>query len=286
MIIAHLIHDIATLKACAATCFSWYNIATPHLHHTLIFRGWSTDASYKYLYRYLSPLAPLHKLGLLPFVKQVRFEGATWVTPSIFDSRSMRYFRALVNLQDLAITDLDFSEFPTGAGRYFGHFSPTLRSVALRSPGGTCRQLLDFFRLFPKLDDIEISYYHARPQAHEALDTHLVPIRGGLRGRLILRRFDSRKLLEDMIIAFGGMRFTFMSLQNVRGAQLLLNTCAATLETLHIHPDDIVHRCERVLCSWEGFPTPQLTLLRQFPANISTCRVALPFDPWKSRHMQ
>lgn len=257
MIIAHLIYDVSTLKACAATCFSWYNIATPHLHHTLIFREWYTYASHKYSHKYLSPLAPLDKLGLLPFVKQVQFKRAVftipWIAPAIFHPRSMRYFRALVNLQDLTIADLDFSAFPMGAGQYFGHFSPTLRSVALSCPKGTRRQLLDFFRLFPKLDDIKIAHYHARPEVHEALDDQLIPIRGGLRGRLILRRFGDQGLLKDIIVAFGGMRFTSMDLRNVRGTQLLLEACADTLEALHIYPDDIFQRCERVLDSREGF---------------------------------
>ena len=281
MIIAHLKYDTPTLKACAATCFSWYNIATPYLHHTLILREWSTDPSHKYLHRYLTPLASLHKLGLLPFVKQLQFKRAVftvpWVVPAIFDSRSMRYFNALVNLQDLTIADLDFSEFPTGAGRYFGHFSPTLRSVALSRPEGTRRQLLEFFRLFPKLDDIKISHYHARPESREPLDTQLIPIGGGLRGRLALRRFGDRGLLEDMIIAFGGMRFTSMDLRNVRGMQLLLEACADTLETLHIYPDDIFQRCERVLDPQEGFfDTVANVVLSVYPQQFHLlCNTAL-----------
>lgn len=253
MIIIHLIYDISTLKACAATCFSWYSVAVPHIHHTLIFQEWPSDASHKFLHKYLNPLASLDKYEILPLVKQVQFKravfAAPWVVPAIFDPQNMRYFRALENLQDLTIADLDFSKFPMGVEEYFGHFSPTLRSVALSCPEGTRRQLLDFFRLFPKLDDIKISHYHARPEAHEALDAQLVPIREGLRGRLVLRRFGDQGLLEDIIVAFGGMRFTSMDLRNVRGVQLLLEACADTLERLRIYPDDIFQRCKRVLRS-------------------------------------
>ena len=181
MIIAHLTYDIPTLKACAATCFAWYNVATPHLHYTLTLRWWSADTSHKHV----NPLAALYKLGLLPFVQQVRFEPAPstipLVVPAIFDSRSMRYFGALTNLQDLAIAHLYFSKFPAGVGEYLGHLSPTLRSVALSCPKGTRRQLLGFFRLFPKLDNIKIAHYQGdTAQTHEALDTHLTPIGGGL----------------------------------------------------------------------------------------------------------
>jgi len=236
-IITHLIHNTPTLKACATTCFPWYNVAASHLHRTLILRDWSTDPSRQWP----NPLASLHDLGLLPLIKQVEFARAkywvSWVRPGTPDSRSVQRFGTLVNLQDLTIGDLDFSEFLAGTGEYFGHFSPTLRSVSLIHPMGTRRQLLDFFRLFPKLDDIKILDYNPSAQAHEALDTRLIPITGGLRGQLTLRYFNEEELLKDMIVAFGGMRFTSMNLQSVRGMQLLLEACADTLETVRVHPD-------------------------------------------------
>ena len=163
-----------------------------------------------------------------------------WVVPAIFNSRDMRYFRAMVNLQELKIGELDFSKFPEGFGEYLGHFAPTLRSVSLSWPEGTRRQLLDFFRLFPKLDDIEISCYNPGRGSYEALDNQLIPINVGLRGKLALNLFGEVGLLEDMIVAFGGMRFTSMDLRKSRGIRLLLDACAGTLETLRIYPEDIV----------------------------------------------
>ena len=246
MIIAHLIHDTSTLKTCAATCFSWYNVATPHLHHTLTLRQWSPDTHHKRL----NPLASLDKLGLLPFVKRVQFEkelfSVPWVIPATFDCQSMRYFGALENVQELAIADLDFSKFPVGLGEYFGLFSHTLRSVALSGPRGTRRQLLNFLRLFPQLDDIKISHYHSRTESHEELDTWSISTRGGLRGRLALVRFDEEGLLGDISAVFAGMRFTSMDLQNVRGMQLLLEACTDTLETLRVYLDDISQDRKRV----------------------------------------
>ena len=148
MINAHLTHSAPTLKACAATCFSWYTVTAPHLHRTLILRNWSADPSRQWP----NPLASLHELGLLPLVKRAEFERAkywvSWVRPGIFDSRIVRHLGSLENLQDLTIGDLDFSEFPTGTGEYFGNFSPAFRSVSLIHPMGTRRQLLDFFRPF------------------------------------------------------------------------------------------------------------------------------------------
>ena len=256
MIIVYFEYDIATLRACAATCSSWYNVATPYLHYALSLRTSCVDKSR----RYPNLFASVHKLGLLPLVKRLRFEedpfGVPWVTPDTLNYRSMRHLHALVNLQDLIIANLDLSEFPVGAGDYFGHFSPTLRSVALSCPRGTRRQLLDFLRLFPMLDHISISNYDVRTQAHEALDPRQVlPIKGGLRGRLILENFGGERLLKDVIVAFGGMRFAFIDLQNTRGAQLLLEACADTLETVRIYTDANFRYCKRVLVPYDGFPT-------------------------------
>ena len=117
--------------------------------------------------------------------------------------------------------------------------------MALSCPKGARRQLLNFFRLFPKLDDIKILYYRGRGEAYEALDPQLIPIREGLRGRLTLRAFDEEGLLKDIIVAFGGMRFTSMDLHNVRGVQLLLEACGDTLETLNLFPDETFQRGKR-----------------------------------------
>ena len=256
MIVVHLAYDPQTLKACVATCSAWYNAAAPHLHQTLTLRQWDTESSHTYL----NPLEYLHKLELLPFVKQVQFErgifGTPWASPAIFDSESLRHFSALENLQGLAIADLEFFKFPMGVGEYFGQFSPRLRSVTLSGPRGTRRQLLDFFRLFPKLDDINISHYHTWVGTHHALDTPIVPIKGELRGQLTLGNFGDEGLLKDIIIAFGGIRFTSMDLYDVLGMQLLLDACVDTLETVHIHQSGF-YVFQNVL------PTPKLTAFCQ-----------------------
>ena len=247
MIIAHLANDTPTLMACAATCFTWYNVATPHLHRTLILRGRSRFSSDDRATR-SCPLQAFHRLGLLPFVKELQFRGTfplvPWATPAAFGLRNMRYFRAMTNLQELKMADMDFTGFSAGYWEDLRHFSPTLQAVALCRPSGSRRQLLDFFRLFPMLEDVEIMHYSARWEAYKALDGQFVPINGGLRGRLTLYMFEEEGLLKDMIIAFGGMRFTSMNLRHVRGMQLLLEACAGTLETLRIYPDDMLNSCK------------------------------------------
>jgi hypothetical protein len=282
MIILHLTFDTPTLKACTATCSSWYNVTTPYLHRTLTLREWPFEASFNHRNRRLDPLPSSFRLGLLPLVKKLLFGRAVpvdrWVVPAIFDSRSMQYFRAMVNLQELKIMDLDFSKFPEGFEEHLGHFSPTLRSVALNWPHGTRRQLLNFFRLFPKLNDIEISCYAARREfgAHES---QIVPVSGGLRGRLTLKMFGEEGLLKDIAAAFGGMRFTSLDLHNAQGTQLLLEACADTVETLRWHPDDTYDFGKRVSGRWEHFPTTWANVFfSKCSLKPSTYRAAPSFD--------
>ena len=279
MITDHLIHDTSTLKACAATCFSWYNVATPHLHHTLTLRQWSPETSHKRL----NPLASLDKFGLLPLVRRVQFEkelfAVPWVIPATFDCQSMQYFGALENVQELAIADLDFSKFPIGLGEYFGRFSPTLRSVALSGPRGTHRQLLDFLRLFPELGDIKILHYQSRTEERKELDTQPIPTREGLRGRLTLVGFGDEELLKDIISAFGGMRLTFMDLQIWAGRNCFWRL-APTLWRRCVYVGMTYLNAVRGSRSPRGtFPTPGLTFIHQYSHNTSTSRATLPFDP-------
>jgi hypothetical protein len=149
----------------------------------------------------------------------------------------MRYFRALTNLQYIAFKDMGFYSFAfLGFQKHFGHFSPTLRSVALITPRGSCRRILDFLRVFPKLNDIKICGHRHEGRVHGSFDGFLTPIEGGLRGELYLKNFNDQGLLRDIIAAFGGMRFTSMYLENVDGVPLLLKACADTLETVCMHP--------------------------------------------------
>lgn len=246
MIMAYLVYDVPTLKACALTCFAWYNVATPHMFRTLAFRQWTKDPSRMYF----NPLEHLHQFGVLPFVRQIRFERAAsvkpWVGPTMFDFQNMRYLGALENLQDLAIADLDFFRFPMGLGEYFGHFSPRLRSVALSGPRGSRRQMLSFLMLFPKLDDIKISHYHTWVGRPDGINTPIIPFQGELRGQMVLRNFGDEELLRDIAFAFRGMRFTSVNLHDTLGMQFVLDACADSLETAHINPCGPFQRRERV----------------------------------------
>jgi len=57
-------------------------------------------------------------------------------------------------------------------------------------------------------------------------------------GRLTLVCFTKEKLVMDMIIFFGGIRFRYMELFRVKGARLLLGACVDSVEGLRLYPID------------------------------------------------
>ena len=72
---------------------------------------------------------------------------------------------------------------------------------------------------------------------HDTPDTQRAKIRGSMRGKSILKNFRVEKLLEETTTSFGGMRFVSMDPGSIAGAQLLLDTCAETLQTSRSKPE-------------------------------------------------
>ena len=237
LIISYFIHDTPALLACSMTCYSWYIAAVSHLHHTL-----TTDVgpSISRKHMWPRPLRNSYNLGLLPLVKRFRFRTRyNPFTPEKLDRSTLRYFSALTNLQELGIDDLQVPSFMPNIQRYFGHFIPTLRFLALREPGGSSREILYFIGFFPNLQDLKICYDFPVEGWEDAAGADLVPLSvPPLCGRLTLTCSTKEKLVEDMIAFFGGLRFRYVDLFRVKCARLLLGACADSLEGLRLYPAD------------------------------------------------
>lgn len=155
MIIIHLTHDLGTLKACALTSRSWYIVAASHLHHTLTLgkrpRFIVDKRNRPFIHDNLEPLSRLHELGLMPLVKEVRAEqwgDNRWFVPQAFSNRDLGYFSALTNVRTLKIQRMEVYRFVLDIEHYFGHLSPTLRSIKLFYPSCTPLQLSHFLSFF------------------------------------------------------------------------------------------------------------------------------------------
>jgi hypothetical protein len=239
IIVSYFIYDIRTLLACSTTCRSWYIAAVPHLHHSLTteieFLSWGKS------YRWSKPIQKSYELGLLPLIKRLRIrlghQLSIQFTREWLGERTLRCFPAFTNLQELGIDNLQISTFMPDIKRYFGHFAPTLRFLALRQPNGSYRQILYFVGLFPNLQDLKICYSTPSEGGESSADSGLVPLSiPPLCGRLTLTCYGRETLVKEMIAVFGSLRFWYMDLFRVKGIPLLLDACAETLETLRLYP--------------------------------------------------
>ena len=239
-IISHLIYDTRTLRACSMTCYSWYIAAVPHLHYSLTTDRQIRPGEERYLWP--DPLQKSYNLGLLPLVKRfrIRLHNRHNLTPERLCGRTLRYFSALTNLQELGIDLFDIPSFTPNVQQYFGHLAPTLRFLALKDPKGSWRQILYFIGLFQNLQDFKLLYSMPTKEQDGTADADLVPLSvPPLQGWLTLGYLGGYGLAKGMISLFGGLRFRSMDLFGVECVRLLLDACAKTLETLRLYPTDL-----------------------------------------------
>ena len=235
MIVAHITHDLYTLKACSLTCRSWYIVAFPHIHHTIILRS-GVDGS-------LRPLSELHELGLIPLIKEIRVRQRSfnpWFTPQVFRNRDFRHFSTFANVHTLRFQRLEIYRFIPRIEQYFEHLLPTLRSITLTELRGTPRQLSHFLSYFSNLDDIEIRRILTNvPNATDPERKHVQFSAPKLRGQLTLDDFPYPETWTQLTTSCSGLRFRHMYLRDaVDCAPVLLDACAETLETLRFDASD------------------------------------------------
>jgi hypothetical protein len=182
----------------------------------------------------------MHKLGLLPLVKELRIYRNSFtdsITPKRFNSRILRQFGGFTNVRDLDIEYLDIPSFMPGIRRYFNHFLPTVQSLTLAWPKASSRQITYFVGLFEHLEDFMLHGCSLLEETED--DLGLVPLfTPPLKGRLEAWYLEEMSLFKVMIDLFGGLRFCEMNIFDVPETRLLLSACSETLLTIQLHPTD------------------------------------------------
>ena len=244
MVITHLTYDTRNLLTCSLVSRSWYIAATRHLHNTLTTHterlNWDEKNEWP------KPLSRASKLGVQPLIKELfisgfcSLDGEGLFSAKQFHRRTRREFSALTNIRVLSVDNLDIPSFMPKIRKYFGQFSPMLQSLTLKKPRGSCRQILFFIGLFPRLEDLGLHFDRVVLQPEPANYLELVPSSPPpLRGRLTASCFRGIDFTRATIDLFGGVRFRHMDLVHMGGTQSLLSASTDTLETLKLDATDI-----------------------------------------------
>jgi hypothetical protein len=184
------------------------------------------------------PLMEASQRHLLPSIKRfsIAFTDDNGFARGLFgDVHSLRYFSALENLQELSINNLWLSSFMPDIKKYFGHF-PTLRSLTLRKPKASCKQLLYLIGLFPYLQDLKLLYFRPTKEDETTDNLALVPLsKPPLGGWLTLISCGGEEFVDKLIAFYAGkLPFRSVCLSYVECTQRVLDACAGTLETLQV----------------------------------------------------
>ena len=251
MIIAYLIHDASTLRACSLTCYSLYIASVPHIHPTLYVTLGHKNQNLEWAWS-------SRMLNLFPFVETVQIHSghtSSIFSPRIFNPRTLSQFSALTNVSRLEIQKVDIPSFMRCTQPYLGHFLPTVRSLTLSAPQGSRRQIIFFIGLFQNLQNLSLFDSTLGIEEREpADDLTLIPsFTPPLRGRLMVWRVARVGLWKDMVRLLGGIQFTDLIIYDVDEAQFLLSACADTLQSVRLYPED--PRGEYLCLSCNIWPT-------------------------------
>ena len=232
-IISH-IDDFNTLISCSTTGRMWRAETLPFLPFSFTTR--TGEQGPKEL-RWPVPLLELYELSLLRYVQRLNIlrSGASFARGLFDDEHNLRCFSALTHLRELRIDCLEFSSFMPNIGQYFGHFAPSLQSLALCRPMASSRQALYFAGLFPKLQDLkvlELEFGNTLKGETTASLELVPPSQPPLDEWLTLARFEAKEFVNDMITFYGKLRFRCAYLRDVDCTKRVLNECAETLVTL------------------------------------------------------
>ena len=264
-IIAYLIYDIPSLRACALTCHSWHAAAVARLPPRLyITYGYGNKK-----FEWPSPIQSMHAHRLLQFVNRVQiYSYDKPFSPKWFSSHILRQYSTLTNVRDLHLTKLDIPSFVPNIRRYFGHFLPTVESLTLQEPKGSNLQIILFIGLFQRVENLSLMDRSLDSREGETVeDLSLVPLSSPpLRGRLLVWHWKSVGFFKDMVRLFGGIQFYMLNLFGVEETRVLLDACAMTLGRLRLYPHDPHGRQSGSKCarSQANSPSPAVFSLGDF----------------------
>ena len=244
-IIISYVYDAETLRSLSMTCRWCYFTAILYLHSSITTYNLRDPLEclkkegtwYAGRKQWPEPLQGLHRFDFLQLVMRISIldKGlvGNYFTPEKLEGRTLLYFSALKNLQELRIDSLRLYSFVPNTEQHFGHFAPTLQTLALERPAGTWRQIVYFIGHFPNLQNLKLCQFYVISE--NAASLALVPPNNPpLRGWLTLEDVKGQGFVDAMVKLYGGLRFRCVSLRRVESMQRVLDACANTLETLQL----------------------------------------------------
>ncbi|KAF9647241.1 hypothetical protein BDM02DRAFT_2734925 [Thelephora ganbajun] len=224
-IVDYISEDRATLFACTHLSRTWCIAARAHLHRTftvLDSAGFGVADN-------------LQRMGMAHLVRKIVVARQINQTDFMLPE-TMTRLHAFTHLQELDIRYLDVGKPLCWLYEHCDILKSTVRTLTLRYPRGSIKQLFCFVSLFSSLenltvDSIDIDF---TPDA-------FVPVLGSsppLTGRLTLTGIFDQEFISGLVSLQKGIKFRTVDLQFCGEVQEIVDACAGTMERFICHPSD------------------------------------------------
>ena len=292
--------DKRDLKACSSTCKAMF-ASTRHLIHQTLHITRETDqmiltpkkkkqhgrrGTNAVELRYVSFMA---ERDLLKYTRHVNVHMGFMFSPGILAMGShVQHLQSLDRVHTLTIHSFDAWLWPPMYNTSLSQFYPTLTTLALYSPTGCYRLMLQFALQFPNLENLTLESLrtHIPPDLSKTLVvTQSPPLCGHLRCAGIDRNVPGWLVRQFAFDLPNGINFRSIEFQDVHWehGQHILNGCASSLEefALTVHAAVSHGENESLSHSFRATKTEHTDSHLQKPLNwaTSTSGKTGHFDP-------
>ena len=197
--------DLKSLKACSLTCKAMF-VSTRCVIHRNIRLSWKRNLDLFTIperQRYtlgehpgvpVRVLSEISAYGLLSYARHLYTPLHRNFTPA--DLQPFNDFQRFDRIQELDIYWLHTPNSLETFDTYFTNIVPTLRSLHLNTPMGDTRDILDFIRRFPHLNDFTLKMPPGNPygwRTWESAPSPIIKKMPPFRGRLKLTNIDKQR---------------------------------------------------------------------------------------------
>jgi len=224
-ILDYVSEDRPTLFACTHLSRTWCIGARLHLYRTFTV----SDSPGFEAVNDIKSMGTNHLVRKLVIAR--RMSQSDLVIPTI-----TARLNAFMHLQELDIRYLNVGELLAWLPQHCGVLKPTVRTLTLRYPRGSTKQILCFVSLFSGLENLAVDNIE-----QESPSDVVVPFPESsplLTGRLTLTGILDQEFMSGLASLQKGLKFRTVDLQFCGEAQEVIDGCAGTMRQFICHPSD------------------------------------------------
>ena len=224
-IVGYISEDRSTLFACTHLSRTWYIAARAHLYRTFtVSDSAGFDAADDF-----QTMEVIHLVRRIVVARQIH--QLDFMLPE-----TMTRLCAFTRLQELDIRCLNVGPPLTWLHEHCDILKSTVRTLTLRYPKGSIKELLCFIGLFSGLENLTVDSID-----RDSSPGVLVPVLDNsppLTGRLTLRGIFDQEFMSGLVSFQRGVKFRTVDLQFCGEVQAIVDGCAGTMKRFICQPSD------------------------------------------------